>query len=106
MPNINEDVLKNPFNGELGFIAKRFGILLRGTVDTVNRYGLKARHLHKYKSQVKSFFEEICALNCRSQVAEALRWVDRQTPTHSKTRELREGKIPNEPTSSRDTRVY
>jgi hypothetical protein len=73
MRDINEDVLKNQFNEELGVIAKRFGILLRGIVDTVDRYGLKARHLHKHKSQVESFIEEIGALNCHSQVAEALR---------------------------------
>ncbi len=73
MRDINEDVLKSPFNDELGFIAKRFGILLRGIVDTVDRYGLKARHLRKHESQVESFFEEIGALNCHSQVAEALR---------------------------------
>jgi len=71
--DINDDVIKNPFNEELGVIAKRFGNLLREIVDTVERYGLKARHLHKHKSQVMSFFEEIAALNCHSQVAGALR---------------------------------
>ena len=40
--DINEDVLKNPFNEELAVIAKRFGSVLRGIVDTVDLYGLKA----------------------------------------------------------------
>jgi len=72
MRDINEDVLKNPFNDELAFIAQRFGSLLRQIVETVDRYGLKARYLHKDKSPAESFLNEICSLNCRSQVADAL----------------------------------
>ena len=45
MRDINEDVLKNPFNEELATIASGFGALLREIVETVDTYGLKARHL-------------------------------------------------------------
>jgi Transposase IS66 family len=42
MRDINEDVLKHPFNEELGFVAQRFGVLLRGVVETIDRHGLRA----------------------------------------------------------------
>ena len=45
MRDINEDVLKNPFNEELTTIARGFGALLREIVETVDTYGLKARHI-------------------------------------------------------------
>ena len=41
MRDINEDLLKHPFNEELTFVAKRFGALLRDIVETIDRYGLK-----------------------------------------------------------------
>src|SRR6266404_2761521 len=44
MRDINEDILKHPFNEELAFMAKRFGGLLREIVETIDRYGLKKRH--------------------------------------------------------------
>ena len=50
MRDINEDVLKHPFNEELTFVAQRFGALLREIVETIDRYGLKKRHLRKHRS--------------------------------------------------------
>lgn len=41
MRDINEDVLKHPFNEELIFIAKRFGVVLRAIVETIDQHGLK-----------------------------------------------------------------
>ena len=49
MRDINEDLHKNPFDEELKAIAGRFGALLREIVETVDRYGLKARHLGKHR---------------------------------------------------------
>src|SRR5262249_25545440 len=37
MRDINEDVLKHPFDEELTFIAQRFGVLLREVVETIDR---------------------------------------------------------------------
>jgi transposase len=45
MRDINEDLHKNPFDDELKEIAGRFGTLLREIVETIDTYGLKARHL-------------------------------------------------------------
>lgn len=56
MRDINEDVLKHPFNEELTFVAKRFGALLREIIETIDRYGLKKRHLAKHKRSAERFF--------------------------------------------------
>lgn len=45
MRDINEDVLKHSFNEELVFIAKRFAAVLQEIVETIDKYGLKKRHL-------------------------------------------------------------
>ena len=52
MRDINELVLKNPFNSEIGSIASDFGVLLRGIVDSIDKWGLKARHLRRHKRDV------------------------------------------------------
>ena len=63
MRDINEEILKHPFNQELTFIAERFGALLRAIVDTIDRYGLKKRHLYKHKRSAQQFFNEVAALS-------------------------------------------
>jgi predicted RecB family nuclease len=55
--DINEDLLKNPFDLELRLIAERFGSLLRTIIETVDRYGLKQRHLGKHKKQAGQFLD-------------------------------------------------
>jgi predicted RecB family nuclease len=73
MRDINEAVLKNPFNSELSDIASRFGTLLRAIVDTIDRWGLKAHHLRKHKPDADRFFAQIEALKCSSEAAVGLR---------------------------------
>jgi predicted RecB family nuclease len=50
MRDINEDLHRNPFDDELNEIAGRFGALLREIVETIDTYGLKARHLGKHRN--------------------------------------------------------
>src|SRR3954468_5079718 len=54
--DINEDVLRNLFNGEMEEVARSFAGLVRPMVETVDRFGLKAWHLRKHKKAVGSFF--------------------------------------------------
>jgi hypothetical protein len=51
--DINEDVLKEPFNVELEELAHGFARLLRPMVATVDRFGLKAYHLRRHKPAVE-----------------------------------------------------
>ena len=72
MRDINEDILKHPFNEELIFVAKQFGALLREIVATVDEYGLKKRHLGKHKRSAERFLNDVAALQCRTEVSSSL----------------------------------
>jgi hypothetical protein len=73
MRDINEDVLRHPFNEELAFIAKRFGALLREIVNTIDRSGLKKRHLRKHERSAKRFLADVAGLECATEVTSALK---------------------------------
>jgi hypothetical protein len=73
MRDINEALLKNPFNAELGIIANRFGAVLRNIVESIDRWGLTAHHLRKHKREGDRFLSEMESLKCSSEVASALR---------------------------------
>ena len=73
MRDINEDVLKHPFNDELAFIAKRFAAVLREIVETIDKYGLKKRHLGKHKGSAERFLADVAALQCVTEVGSALK---------------------------------
>ena len=67
--DINEDVLKEPFNEEMKELAHTFGGLLRPMIETVDRFGLKARHLRVHKRAVDQFYRSLSTWNYRSEVA-------------------------------------
>jgi hypothetical protein len=73
MRDINEDMHRNPFDEELKDIARRFGGLLRQIVETIDTYGLKARHLGKHKRSADGFIEHVVAMKCTTEAGSALR---------------------------------
>jgi predicted RecB family nuclease len=73
MRDINEDLLKHPFNEELTFVAQRFGTLLRGIVETIDRHGLKKFYLQKHKRSAQQFISEVASLECSTEVGSALK---------------------------------
>ncbi len=73
MRDINEDLHKNPFDDELKEIARRFGSLLRGIVETIDTYGLKARHLGKHKRSAAGFIEHVVGMKCGTEAGLALK---------------------------------
>src|ERR1019366_4955048 len=73
MRDINEDLHKNPFDEELKEIAKRFGMLLREIVGTIDEYGLKARHLGKHRKSASRFIELVVDMKCATEAALALK---------------------------------
>jgi predicted RecB family nuclease len=54
--DMNDDVADHPFDGELKELAARFGGLMRSIVETIDRHGLKRRHLARHKRDVERFF--------------------------------------------------
>jgi predicted RecB family nuclease len=67
--DLNEDVLKNPYDAEFKTLAQGFSTLLRKVVETIDRYGLKKRHLHKHRAEVEAFFDDPCSGQGQSEVA-------------------------------------
>ena len=67
--DIDEDLLKNPFDTELKCLAQEFGSLLRVAIQTVDRYGLKSRHLRKHKPTVLRFLDSVASKDFTSDLA-------------------------------------
>jgi predicted RecB family nuclease len=68
--DIDDDLLKNPLDVELKDIAQEFGVLLRTIIQTVDRYGLKRRHLGKHKPAVLRFLDSVASRNFSSELAD------------------------------------
>lgn len=67
--DLNEDIRKHPFNDEIREIGQTFGALLRPIVETIDRFGLKAYHLRRHKTEVKRFYNAINRRDYRTEVA-------------------------------------
>jgi hypothetical protein len=72
MRDMNEGLRKNPFNEDLTLIAEKFGGLLRKIIETIDRYGLKARHLGKHKRAAADFTEYVATVKCKTEIASSL----------------------------------
>ena len=46
--DLNDEILKYPFDEELKALAQEFAILLKSIIETIDRFGLKARFLKKH----------------------------------------------------------
>jgi len=71
--DLNNDLLKYPFDIELGGIAQGFSTLMQDIVDTIDKFGLRSRYLKKHKRCVKRW---LCGLEGQvlvSDVAEKYR---------------------------------
>jgi hypothetical protein len=68
--DLNDDLLKNPFDEELKQLASCFAALLQRIVHTVDRFGLTRLHLNKHKKDVQVFFSTLASNECKSEVAQ------------------------------------
>src|SRR5262249_54010656 len=50
MRDLNADLKGNPYDEEFKCLAATFAKLLRSIMGTIDKYGLKKRHLYKHKS--------------------------------------------------------
>jgi hypothetical protein len=73
MRDFNHDLQGNPFDEELKSLASAFGVLLRTLVTSVDRYGLRKRHLNKHRKDVQRFFAWLAGIDFRSEMAETYR---------------------------------
>jgi predicted RecB family nuclease len=73
MRDFNNDIQAHPWDEELKLLASAFGGLLRGIVETIDRHGLKARHLSRHQRAVDGFFDSVAGTEYRSGWAEGYR---------------------------------
>jgi len=59
MRDFNEDLQRNPYDDEFKEIAHHFAVLLRAIVETIDRFGLKRRHLHKHRKDAMRFTDNV-----------------------------------------------
>jgi predicted RecB family nuclease len=57
--DLNDDLVKRPFDAELKQLAGEFATLMQAIVGTIDRYGLKRVHLHKHKRDVDRFYGQL-----------------------------------------------
>lgn len=69
MRDINEDICKQPFNQEMKEIGAQFANLLRPIIESVDRFGLQARHLQKHKKAVTQFYRTLLHRTCATDIA-------------------------------------
>jgi hypothetical protein len=67
--DLNDDVLKHPYDKELKQIALAFAVLLKPMVESIDRYGLKSRFLRKHMMAVDRFYRRIPELTLHSETA-------------------------------------
>jgi hypothetical protein len=57
--DINDDLMKSPFDQELRDVVQPFATLFRSIIETVDKYRLRRRHLHKHRQQVDEFLRSV-----------------------------------------------
>ena len=67
--DLNDDLLKHPFDEEIKWLAKAFAELLRPMVETIDRHGLHSRFLKQHLEAVDKFYQRLWMLSPRSEVA-------------------------------------
>jgi predicted RecB family nuclease len=67
--DLNNDLLKQPFNEELKGLVREFAILLKPMIETIDRFGLKAHFLRKHKLFVECFYKELAKCHYQSEIA-------------------------------------
>ena len=67
--DINDDLLRNPYDGDFKWLVSEFGSLLRGIITTIDRHGLRQRHLHKHEADVDRFYRVLERRSFSSELA-------------------------------------
>jgi hypothetical protein len=74
--DLNDDLMKEPFNEEMKGLVGEFAVLLKAIISTVDRFGLKAHFLRVHKESVERFFKRLAnreyqtetALKCKTRL--------------------------------------
>jgi hypothetical protein len=67
--DLNDDLLKNPFDEDLKQVAARFTTILQSVIGTIDRFGLKKYHLAKHWREVEQYFDAESKAEYQSELA-------------------------------------
>jgi len=70
MRDLNSNIYKEPFNKEMREVAQEFATLLKPMIDTIDRFGLKARFLRKHKLAVTRFYDALLCQKYNTELAQ------------------------------------
>ena len=73
MRDFNDGLLSDPLDQGLKELGQKFASLLQAIIATVDRFGLKARHLRKHKQTVEQFLASIEQVDSDSEVVRKLK---------------------------------
>ena len=68
--DLNGHIYKEPFNQEIKQVVQEFATLLKPIIDTIDRFGLKARFLRKHKLAVTRFYDALLCRKYNTELAE------------------------------------
>lgn len=68
MRDLNDDLLRAPFNEELKSLVNDFSSLVKPIVETIDRYGLKRRFMRKHKRPVGLFYRWLAKTSFETEV--------------------------------------
>lgn len=72
--DLNDAVLKHPYDEELKGLVKSFADLVKPMVETVDRHGLKSRFLRKHIVSVERFYRRLLRTDFQSEQAGAFKY--------------------------------
>jgi predicted RecB family nuclease len=70
MRDINDDLLRHPFDEELKELARRYTLTLKPMVESIDKHGLKTKFLSKHKRSAETFLAWIAKREVTSEVAQ------------------------------------
>ena len=71
--DINDALLKNPFDAEVKAFGHHYGGILREIVDTIDRFGLRKKYLAKHKKEAKKWLQDLQGKTFKKDLVEKLR---------------------------------
>ena len=68
--DLNGDIYLEPFNKEMREVAQNFAAILKPIIETIDRFGLKARFLRKHKLAVERFYDALIGRKYNTEIAQ------------------------------------
>ena len=69
MRDLNNDLLKCPFNEELKVLVQYFAMLLKPMIETIDKFGLKSHFLGRHKIAVEHLYQCLSSGHYKSEIA-------------------------------------